>query len=167
MLISMLLCYASTFFQSENLAVAYICIKWVQLVLFLIQNLAGLQQQHQGNITESDEQRRSWANHRPRWSTLLNGNYLENQMLPQDPALNGVPDLNSGFSWSPANWQSIAGNTTYFRIQKNILTLTKKNGTIFTVLISEDVINFSLCPKCFPSPIPKLIAANWIYFPSS
>lgn len=59
MLISMLLRYASIF-QSENLVVVYICIKRVMLVLFLIKNLAGLQQQYQDNLTGTDVQE-LWA----------------------------------------------------------------------------------------------------------
>lgn len=132
------------FFQSENLAVAYIFIKWVQLVLFLIKNLAGLQQQDQDNLTDSDTQRRSWANHGPRWLTLLNGNYLENWMLPQDPAV---------LNWMA--WQTWILDSTEAQVTDRALQETQrilgyrkiflpllKNCTIFDVLISEDVINF-------------------------
>lgn len=156
--------------QNENLAVAYISIKWVQLVLFLIKNLAGLQQQDQDNLTDSDGQRRSWANQKAQVINTTEWELFEEVDAATRPcslALNEVPDLNSGFNWSPGDWQNIAGNKIYFRIQKNILSFMRKNCTIFDVLISEDKINFSLCSKCFPSPIPQLISASWIYFPSS
>lgn len=49
----MLLRYASIF-QSENLVVVYICIRTVKLVLYLTKNFAGLQQQYQDNLTDTD-----------------------------------------------------------------------------------------------------------------
>lgn len=142
----------------------------MQLVLFLIKDLAGWQQQDQNNLTESDVQGRSRANqgaqviNTTEWELFEE---LDAAIRPCSLALNGVSDLNFGFYWSPGDWQSITGNTMYFRMQKNILSFTRKNCTIFDVLISEDMINFSLCSKCFPSPFPHLISATWIYFPSS
>lgn len=62
MLISTLLRYASIF-QSENLVAAYICIRTVKLVLFLIKNFAGLQQQYQDDLTDTEVHRELWANY--------------------------------------------------------------------------------------------------------